>query len=179
MNLRRTGVWIIAALLIAATAFVALYANSLRHQRLTLLTSCARVEAAPIAWSCKQAIYMRGISAEEVGQLNTGPGAVHALGFDDPNDSKKMLELFLASGVDINSADPTTGSTVLHGLVSSRELQDIQLVLAHGARADLRDKQGRTPLDYAIELQNKHPSEGYMQVIAVLREGTPKVSTHE
>ena len=171
-RLARWGLVLLAATTLGISAF---YANDLRKQDITLLTSCMRVEPAFFAWTCKRAIYLRGITPSEVKRLNDEAGIVHAVAFPDPQDSKEMLEFFLKSGVDINAAGRESGRAALHSLVSSRKVEDIRLLLAHGARTDIRDQHGRTPLEYALELQNRYPGASYETVVRALsasRQGT-------
>jgi ankyrin repeat protein len=157
-------------LLAASTLGIgAFYANDLRKEDITLLTSCMRVEPAFFAWTCKRAIYLRGLTPSEVKRLNEEAGIVHALAFPDPQDSKEMLELFLKSSVDVNAVGRESGRAALHSLVSSRKVEDIRLLLAHGARTNIRDASGRTPLEYAVALQARFPGERYEPVVALLK----------
>jgi hypothetical protein len=169
VRLKKIAAWGVAAIALIALCGTALYANALRKEDLTLLTSCMRVEKPAVAWTCKQAVYARGVTPAEAQELNAGIGVLHALSFSDPMEAKRLLELFIAGGVNVDSIDPETGWTALHTKVSDRYVEDIKLLLAHGARTDARDKKGRTPLQYAVELQDRHPHEAFGPVIAVLK----------
>jgi ankyrin repeat protein len=161
---------ILAGVVAAVVVVTAYYIHSLRKQAPTLLVACMRVERAPVAWACKQALIKRSIAKEEVDFLNQEAGIVGVLGFEEPADASLVIEKFLNSGVDINAVHQALGNTALHTLVSSRDIQDIQLMLRYGARTDIRDRAGRTPLEYATELQKKNPDEGYESVVSALRQ---------
>jgi len=61
---------------------------------------------------------------------------------------KFLVELGVASGVDINAANDA-GQTALH--IAAQASDGIVKYLAeHGANLDAKDKQGRTPLDAAM-----------------------------
>ena len=51
-------------------------------------------------------------------------------------------------GADINAANET-GQTALHLAVTVRSEAFIRFLIERGARLDIKDKQGRTPLDVA------------------------------
>jgi ankyrin repeat protein len=59
------------------------------------------------------------------------------------------VKLVLAHGAAIDAVDET-GQTALHLAVASRGLPVVAYLLERGARADLKDAQGRAPLDVAL-----------------------------
>jgi uncharacterized protein len=61
------------------------------------------------------------------------------------------LKLCLDAGVDVNAAD-TQGQTALHGAAQKGWDQVVQFLADHGAKLDIKDKKGRTPLDAAMGL---------------------------
>jgi hypothetical protein len=63
----------------------------------------------------------------------------------DPTD----LSLLLNTGVDCDAQD-NFGCTPLHEACRSAHLQIVLLLLQHHANANIRDKEGRTPLDLAV-----------------------------
>lgn len=68
---------------------------------------------------------------------------------DGPAANKFMS----ASGTTvIDTRDQTTGQGAMHIVVARRDLGWMSLLISRGARLDLRDKQGRTPLMIAAEL---------------------------
>ena len=60
----------------------------------------------------------------------------------------QAIELLLDRGADVNAANGA-GETVLHQAVSRGDAI-VRLLTMRGARVDVRDKQGRTPLDVAL-----------------------------
>jgi ankyrin repeat protein len=61
----------------------------------------------------------------------------------------EAVELCLEHGVDINASN-ADGTTALHGAASKGADIVVQFLAANGARLDVRDKRGRTPLDVAL-----------------------------
>jgi ankyrin repeat protein len=61
----------------------------------------------------------------------------------------EAIRLCLENGVDINAAD-TRGQTALHGAALKGYDQVVQFLADHGARPDLKDRRGLTPLDFAL-----------------------------
>ena len=57
--------------------------------------------------------------------------------------------LCLEAGADINAVNDA-GQTALHFAVTGREDGFLKFLAGHGARLDIKDRQGRTPLDVAL-----------------------------
>jgi hypothetical protein len=71
-----------------------------------------------------------------------------------------MLSVLLAAGADVQMVD-SQGNTALHYLIPfySRwgdEAENLSALLAAGARPDIRNKDGRTPVDLLREQFEKH-----------------------
>ena len=64
----------------------------------------------------------------------------------------QAVELLLEHGLDVNAVD-SDGTTLLHQNVD-RGAAFVRMLLEHGARPDLRDGSGRTPLDVALGVGN-------------------------
>ena len=64
----------------------------------------------------------------------------------DPLDGIRLL---LEAGVDVNGADPA-GNTALHMAAARHADAVIQLLAEKGARVDLKNAQGNTPIDIAL-----------------------------
>ena len=63
----------------------------------------------------------------------------------------EAIKLCLAAGVDVNAAD-SRGQTAAHGAAFQGFDQVVQFLADHGAKLDIKDKQGKTPLDSAMGL---------------------------
>ncbi len=59
------------------------------------------------------------------------------------------IGLCLKAGADVNAVD-SRGQTALHGAAAKGYAQVIAYLAEHGANPNLKDKQGKTPLDAAI-----------------------------
>jgi ankyrin repeat protein len=59
------------------------------------------------------------------------------------------IRLCLENGVDINATD-ARGQTALHGAALKGYDQVVQFLADHGAKPDIKDKRGLTPLDFAL-----------------------------
>jgi uncharacterized protein len=66
-------------------------------------------------------------------------------------DAIKTMTLLLDAGLDINAAD-ATGRTALHGAALQGYDQVVRFLAERGARLDIKDNRGFTPLDVAIGL---------------------------
>jgi ankyrin repeat protein len=69
----------------------------------------------------------------------------------------EAVEFLLARGADINSQN-STGTTALHGAAQKGFDDVVQSLADHGAKLDLEDSQGRTPLDIANAAPGKNPA---------------------
>jgi uncharacterized protein len=64
------------------------------------------------------------------------------------SDLDATAQLCLAAGIDANAAN-AQGETALHAAVLAANADMVRVLLRHGARGDLRNKRGFTPLDIA------------------------------
>jgi uncharacterized protein len=84
----------------------------------------------------------------------------------------EAARLCLEGGADINAANDA-GQTSLHFAVAGREDAFIRFLVARGARLDLKDRQGRTPLDVALGVGGRGrgaPPQVRESTVAMLRE---------
>src|SRR6185436_11189726 len=83
----------------------------------------------------------------------------------------EAARLCLEAGADINAVNDA-GQTALHFAVTGREDGFVRFLAEHGARLDLKDRQGRTPLDAALAVGGR--GRGAAQVrestVALLRQ---------
>ncbi len=71
------------------------------------------------------------------------------------DDTNEVIRMYLAHGVDINAFNDH-GSTALH-LAAERGTDKVVGFLAqNGAKLDARDRQGRLPIDAALQIRNTH-----------------------
>lgn len=166
MILRRALYWIAGVglcLCLAMAAWVAFFTDLG-----VLLWFANNPEQPAMQWFSKKSIYAFRLSPEEVRDLNQDAGAYSAVRLRDRTEAEKMLKFFLSRGVEIDSLDGLARSTALHLAVSVNEPQEVALLLAYGARTDLKDEQGQTPLELARSLQQQDPEVDYSEVITLL-----------
>ena len=70
------------------------------------------------------------------------------------NNLIQTVKNYLGHGVDVNSADDDTNTTALHAAASNNDLEMVSLLLQFGARPDVFDNFGQTPLSIARKLKN-------------------------
>src|SRR5207344_2343422 len=63
--------------------------------------------------------------------------------------SLQAIELLVERGVDVNAFN-TNGQTALHSAVSRGAPTIVKYLAEQGAKLDMKNKQGRTPLDIAL-----------------------------
>jgi ankyrin repeat protein len=95
-------------------------------------------------------------------------------------DAVASIQLCLKAGVDVNAAD-NQGDTALHGAAQKGYDQVVQFLVDHGAKLDIKDKKGRTPLDAAMGLMGNGGFDGsrrdvHESTVALLRKliGAPQ-----
>ena len=69
------------------------------------------------------------------------------------------IQLCLDAGADVNAID-NQGDTALHGAAQKGDDQVVQFLVDHGAKLDIKDKKGRTPLDAAMGLMGNGGFDG-------------------
>ena len=80
-----------------------------------------------------------------------------AAGHFGPDDATFLAEL-IDAGADVNTADED-GQTALMAAAERGHVAKVRLLLAHGAKADAKDKVGRTALRYARRPRNDRDDE--------------------
>jgi len=124
--------------------------------------------AGPLSPLFRYNLYALHPTPSEVLELNRRAGASIVLGMKDKREQEALLSHLIAAGVDINARDERSSFTALHMAVSSDPL-DVSMLLAHGARADLKDARGATPLDGALILQERFFSPERAEAIKLLQ----------
>jgi hypothetical protein len=158
--------------LIVATA-VLLYAMKIAYmvrQTPLELIACIDAEQAWMSWSCKEVLYHSRMSEAEIVDLNRHAGALYAVSLSNKSAAEELLVFLQSSGVDINAKDlKATGRTALHTTVASGNALQSELLLRHGARSDVADDNGVTPLLLARQLVKQYPDrQEYGDVLDVL-----------
>jgi ankyrin repeat protein len=88
-------------------------------------------------------------------------------------ESIASIKLCLDAGADVNAVDDK-GDTALHGAAQKGSDQVVQFLADHGAKLDIKDKKGRTPLDAANGLMGNGGFDGsrrdvHESTVALLR----------
>lgn len=76
-----------------------------------------------------------------------GGTALHAAMFQP---DMRVVELLIAHGFDVNAVGPRNGYTPLHDAVWADNVAAARFLLTHGARTDIRGKDGLTAYDKAV-----------------------------
>jgi len=71
---------------------------------------------------------------------------ISSLGTED--DTIEGMKLLLARGTDVNATNGD-GETAMHGAAQRGADRVVQFLADHGARLDVKNKEGRTPMDEA------------------------------
>ncbi|HEX5228250.1 MAG TPA: ankyrin repeat domain-containing protein [Bryobacteraceae bacterium] len=74
-------------------------------------------------------------------------------------EAVESIKLCLDAGADVNAID-RNGDTALHGAAQKGYDQVVQFLADHGAKLDIKDKKGRTPLDAANGLMGNGGFDG-------------------
>jgi ankyrin repeat protein len=111
-----------------------------------------------------------------------------AVGFSRPEGGHRVAEssaleaaqLAAELGADVNAVD-TTGMSALHGAAYYQEASVVQFLVTKGARLDIRDNRGRTPLSIAEgepvrSGSNPYPSQ---EIVDLLRKLGARVGLKE
>lgn len=97
----------------------------------------------------KRLLGQRPLNVDE--RDSSGGTALHAAMFQG---NLQIVELLIANSFDVNAVGPRNGYTPLHDAVWADNAVAAELLLRHGARADIKGKDGLTPLMKA-ERENK------------------------
>ncbi len=140
-----------------------------KHPPLFLM-SCAETDGHFVGWTCDQVLRHASFRPEQVQDLNNEAGAFYPLLIEEKPQAEERLKLFLAHGVDINAKHKREkGATALHSMVVNGSVENIKLLLKHGAKADVKDDEGRTPLEWAKDLERLNPSPSRAEIVRVLQ----------
>ncbi|MEC4720155.1 ankyrin repeat domain-containing protein [Noviherbaspirillum sp. CPCC 100848] len=156
---RYLGAAVVAIIMGMAGLYAVIVYDELDDEPLSLI-SCIEVEAKWLAWTCKQVLLHASLSPDHVRELNDSGGASYPVSMQDANDAEDILGLFLSRGVDINAADKRANDwTALHSAAMNSAPDRVAMLLRYGARTDVRDKHGSTPLDVARRALQRFPGD--------------------
>ena len=74
-------------------------------------------------------------------------------------DQKEIAELLIAKAADVNAKQAVEGETPLHLAAWDGHKEIAELLINNGADVNAKDEDGRTPLDWAKEITNRHTLE--------------------
>lgn len=115
----------------------------------------------PITWVLEQGLYAFHPTHEEVQELNRKAGADELIFYIPEPQARRLLTHYIAAGLDINrhNLESPLLTTALHSAAWADKASYTQVLLDFGARPDLRDAKGRTPLDWARRSQQRFPDD--------------------
>lgn len=115
----------------------------------------------PITWILEQWLYAFHPTAEEVQDLNRKAGAWEVIYYIPEPKARRLLAHYIAAGLDINrhNLESPLLTTALHSAAWADKASYTRVLLDFGARPDLRDAKGRTPLDLARQSQKQFPDD--------------------
>jgi hypothetical protein len=115
----------------------------------------------PITWIIEQGLYAFHPTAEEVQDLNRKAGADGLIFYIPEPQARRLLAHYIAAGLDINrrNLESPLLTTALHTAAWADKASYTRVLLDFGARPDLRDAKGRTPLDLARQTQKEFPND--------------------
>ena len=174
---KRIFVWGTATIAIGFTGLYAAFVYEKLDDKPLSLISCIDVEAPWVAWTCKQVLRHASLTPEQVRDLNAEGGAQYPVSMNDPKEAEELLALFLSRGVNINAGNRQgKGWTALHLAAISDPPAAVTLLLKYGARTDVRDEDGRTPLDLARRSQSRYPNDPHIAETIRLLEAAERKS---
>jgi len=119
---------------------------------------------------CQSYLFRVGGEPEDIEALNRGTGVGWVIRAEDEDDRRKLVAFLLQSGVDINAVDRRSGITALHTAVLENDLSAVELLMSNGADPAIGDRgRGRTPLEFALELESKPNQPDRGAIVELLR----------
>ncbi len=162
-TIRSLLLWLLVASAVSLVVLYTAFVYSSMRAGPAHLISCMEVNVRMSAWTCEQVLRHATFSKEHLAELNRSAGARFPISMGDTRKAEEILALFLDKGVDINAPDERlNGWTALHGAAISREPKEVALLLKYGAKVDVRDTHGRTPLELARLVQTKRQDDSQL-----------------
>jgi len=156
----RKWVWSIGGALIIG--YVGLSAYVVSRQDIESLLVCAEQGGLKIPYAksiCRAYLSAARGTPDDIEALQRGVGATFVVqGSASSEEKEQLLVLLISKGLDVNHID-MRGSTPLHAAVLAGAEDEVDLLLNHGARIDLKDAAtGLTAPELALKLQVDHPA---------------------
>lgn len=169
-GLKRAVAWGGGALGVAAVCIYGGLVYSLLDDDPVMLISCMDVDPSFTAWTCKQVFRHVAGKPHVIADLNRRGGAQFPLSMKRLHDAEETLTFLLSHGLDVNAGDQEAKNlTALHGAASDANVERAKLLLKYGARVDVKDARGLTPLDVARRMKTRYPSQlARMEMIRLL-----------
>lgn len=115
----------------------------------------------PAAWVFEQGFYRLHPTPEEVQDCNRRAAAEWLLAQAPEPQARRLLAHYIAAGLDINrpNLESPLLTIALHSVTQYDHAWYTRVLLDFGARADVRDAKGQTPLDWARRWQSRFPDD--------------------
>lgn len=169
-TVKKLMMWaLILSVLLAGGLWTYLFA--LTASDFNTLLFCSEGKDNPVipAGLCRFYLFNFSGSDEDIAQLEQGPGIGWVLSIEDAGYQKRLLRFFLKKGASIDTQEPRSGITALHEAVLANNADHVALLLEHGASPQVRGRNsGRTPLQFALDLQNRPGQPDRTRVIRLL-----------
>jgi hypothetical protein len=153
--------WIVIGLGLLLLATAAWIVVALRQADHVVLRALAFSTIRPAAWVIEQGLYRFHPTPEEIQDYNRRAGAELVI-MDTPEpQARRLLAHYIAAGLDINrpNLESPLLTTALHAVTQYDHAWYTRVLLDFGARVDVRDAKGQTPLDWARRWQSRFPDD--------------------
>lgn len=168
---RRIGLAVGCAVLAGASAVYGLWVVGLAGQSPGHLLACLDSDPGFVAWHCERILRHVRMRKEAVADLNASAGVRFPLYLRDAALGRELARSMVQQGVDVNAPDVRHKRlTALHGAVLSGSMSEARSLLELGARTDVVDSEGRSPLDLARQLAQKRPDDPHLRDLIGLLE---------
>jgi len=161
--------------LVLAIVVVGFAASSFKNRGPLSHVSCIQAEpkGTLLHWMCRKALFDIAWAQAHVNEINKNAYISFASGYvrTDPAEAEALVKLFTDRGVDINAASQSlravngggvrevTAWTALHVAALSGNAEEARLLLKYGAKVEVRDSKGRSPLDLARNHLQANPND--------------------
>jgi hypothetical protein len=153
--------WVVVALILLLAGGTVWAIVEMRRADHFTLVVLSRSTIQPAAWIFEQGLFHLHPTPEEIQQFNREAGAVALITEAQEPQAHRLLAHYIAAGLDINRPDLRSPLlvTALHYVTQYDKAWYVRVLLEHGARADVRDAKGETPLDRARKYQRQFPDD--------------------